>query len=181
MSMTSTAVRPTARGALGVAVFDLERALLAEPVRAVAWGASAIAAYAQRPQRLSLAATRVRAARALQTQGLDEVRGELARATLVRGAREAVSLLQRAGVVCALASLGWDFGLETVAERLNIQHCLGSSWEPRGGVVHVWQEDEDEYPRRLAAQLGVPAARSALLCARVSPLRFAHELLQRWG
>lgn len=181
MTLRATSLQPAPRLALGVVVFDLERALLAGPVHSELWSAGAITSYQRRPDRLALAAARVRAARALRTQGVQELRAQLGRAPLVRGAREAVSLLQRAGVVCGLVTLGWDFGLEVIAERLGIQHWLGSSWEPRGGVVHVWQEDEDEYPQRLAARLQLAPARSVLVRERVPLLRLAHELLQRWG
>ncbi|HEX6243149.1 MAG TPA: haloacid dehalogenase-like hydrolase [Polyangiales bacterium] len=181
MSMGSIRLHASPAPALGVVVFDLERALLAAPVSSELWASAEIALYNRRPQRLALAAARVRAARALRTNGVAQVRQQLAKAPLMRGAREAVALLQRGGVVCGLASLGWDFGLEAVAERLGIEHYLASSWEPSGGVVHIWQEDEDEYPSRLAAQFRLSPTRSTLVRGRVPLLRLAHELLQRWG
>jgi phosphoserine phosphatase len=164
----------------GVVIFDLERALLAEPAWLGQGSSGGGVAPMHEAHRREVAARRVKAARALRIQGVASLEAQFARARLVPDAANAVGLLQQRGVICGVASLGWDIAAEVVARRLGIRHHFGVGVEPGGAVVHVWQEDEAEYPRRLAAELSVPVERSLLVRERVPLLRFARALLRSW-
>lgn len=92
---------------------------------------------------------------------LHHLRGLLNEAQWAPGAREAVALLQRAGIEIAIASYTWVFAVEWFAAQLNVQHFLGTTLHPSGEIGHVWAADKGTWITTLARKLGVPYERTA--------------------
>ncbi|MEQ1761360.1 MAG: haloacid dehalogenase-like hydrolase [Vicinamibacterales bacterium] len=82
-------------------------------------------------------------------------------ADLASGATEAVDLLKRSGVECAISSITWLFAVERFGQRLGVSHCQGTSIDDDGQIAHVWPRDKGRWVRDLAASLDVPVARVA--------------------
>lgn len=170
----------------GLVVFDLDRGLISGPgpsrlLAARLGRGHALAELERRQSWAELAGARALMARALRTAPRASLHSALAGARFAPGARRAIELLQRHGVVCAAASLSWEFAVESLAARLGIEHCLGTGLDARGAIVHVWPEDKLEYRTRLAQQLGVAPERALLVSTLAEPLSsFARALVARW-
>lgn len=176
--------RLTSPAAHGLVVFLMETLLLPGP------GVDALLSRALgQPEpapvvngsRRDLAAQRVLLARRYAGTPRAQLVHALSGLELAANAHEAVALLRRRSIVCAVASSSWDFAVELVADRLGIAHALGTGFSRSGKVVNVWPEDLAGYPARLAHQLGMAAAPHTLVAGpEVEPLYAARALLARW-
>jgi HAD superfamily phosphoserine phosphatase-like hydrolase len=73
-------------------------------------------------------------------------------ADLAPGALEGCELLRDCGVDLAIASMTWSFGVEAMAEMLDIERCLGTTFHADGRIDHVFAEDKASW----IEGLGVP-------------------------
>lgn len=83
---------------------------------------------------------------------VDTLRALCLDADLAPGALEGCALLRDCGVDLAIASITWTFGVEAMAEMLDIDRCLGTTLHADGRIHHVFAEDKASW----IEELGVP-------------------------
>jgi phosphoserine phosphatase len=150
----------------GVVAFDLDGTLLRGPtvceLLAAPLGRRAeMQRFESLTSEAEIAAARREMARWYAGRSERELCAALDAAAWAPGAREGVALLQAEGVAVAIASITWRFAVEWVGARLGVTRCLGTRLEPDGRVAHVWPRDKARWLVETAAELGVPAARTA--------------------
>jgi phosphoserine phosphatase len=79
------------------------------------------------------------------------------------GAQDAVKDLREARILVAIASITWRFAVEWFADRLGIDHCLGTDAKPDGKIVHVWGRNKALWLNELACKYAIPGDRTAAL------------------
>ena len=83
---------------------------------------------------------------------VDRLRALCFDADLAPGALDGCELLRDCGVDLAIASMTWTFGVEAIAEMLDIDRCLGTRLHDDGRIDHVFAEDKAPW----IEGLGVP-------------------------
>lgn len=150
----------------GLVAFDLDGTLLRGPTVcehiAEALGrADEMRRFEASTREDEIAAARREMARWYEGLSAAQLCEPLERAAWAPGAEAAVRSLQRHGVEVAIASITWDVAVEWAARRLGIRRYLGTALGAGGHVHHVWPRDKGAWVRRVATDLGVPAARVA--------------------
>lgn len=97
-------------------------------------------------------AAREEMARWYQDVPADTLRALALDADLATGALEGCELLRDCGIDLAIASVTWTFGVEALAEMLDIERCLGTTLHADGRIDHVFAEDKASW----IEGLGVP-------------------------
>ena len=118
---------------------------------------------------------------------LAELTAPLISATMAPGACDGIAVLRRHGIAVAIASITWEFAVETFARRLRIDHYVGTRLEADGRITHFWPRDKATWIEGLKDSLGVPTSRVAaigdsrgdldMLCAVGHPLFVGPTLL----
>lgn len=85
----------------------------------------------------------------------------LAQAPLAPRTHEGIALLRAHRVECAIASITWSFAVEWFANRIGVQHFLGTGLDETDAIDHVWPEDKGRWVGEIARALGVPKERVA--------------------
>jgi phosphoserine phosphatase len=150
----------------GVVAFDLDGTLLRGPtvcelLAAPLGRVAEMQRFESFTSEAEIAAARLEMAGWYEGRTERELCAALEAAAWAPGAREGVALLRAEGVAVAIASITWSFAVEWVGARLGVTRCLGTRLEPGGGVAHVWPRDKARWLVETAAELGVPAGRTA--------------------
>jgi phosphoserine phosphatase len=150
----------------GIAVFDLDGTLLrgdtvcevlAKPLGRL----SEMRRFEQLKTEASIADAREQMVEWYRGQTIAALETHLCEARWAPGAHEAVQQLQKANVLVAIASITWKFAVRWFAERLNVEHHLGTDVTPSGEIIHVWARDKARWLRELSVSYEVKAERTA--------------------
>jgi phosphoserine phosphatase len=143
-----------------LAVFDLDGTLLRGPtvceVIAQSLGRLPRMQEIERfRDRLHIAAAREEMARWYADVPVATLLEALQAVRFAPGVASGISLLQAHGVVVGIASITWRFAVAHFAEKLGVEHCLGTALQDSGAVEHVWSEHKAAWVVQMSARLGV--------------------------
>jgi HAD superfamily phosphoserine phosphatase-like hydrolase len=79
----------------------------------------------------------------------DHLRSLCLDAELAPGAIEGCELLRDCGMDLAIASITWTFGVEAIADMLDVERCLGTALHADGRIDHVFAEDKASWIEEL--------------------------------
>ena len=154
------------REALGLIAFDLDGTLLrgktvCEILARPLGRSMEMSRFEAEKEEAALKRAREEMAAWYSGYSLTHLRGFLSDAQWATGAREAVSLLQGAGITVVIASYTWAFAVEWFARQLDVWHFLGTGLRTSGEIEHVWARDKASWLTALAGELDVPFEKTA--------------------